>query len=88
VFASIWGYHIGKAHLLRKSLLPVTLVMLAGTAFLHGIYDFMAIGLPSTALPFVALMIAGLWVARLVFIRDLHFIEAQKSRCMNKSDGA
>lgn len=88
VFASIWGYHIGKAHLLGKSLLPVTLVMLAVTAFLHGIYDFMAIGLPSTALPFVALMIAGLWIARLVFIRDLHFIEAQKSRSGNKSDDA
>ncbi len=74
VFASIWGYHIGKAHLQGKSLLPVTLISLAVTAFLHGIYDFIAIGLPNTALPFVALLIVGLWIARLILIRDLHLL--------------
>jgi len=72
VFASIWGYHIGKAYLLGKSLVPVTLITLAVTALLHGIYDFIAIGLPNTALPFVALLIVGLWIARLMLIRDLH----------------
>jgi RsiW-degrading membrane proteinase PrsW (M82 family) len=72
VFASIWGYHIGKAHLLGKPLLPVVLVTLAITAFLHGIYDFIAIGLPTTALPFVAALIIGLWIFRLFLIRDLH----------------
>ncbi len=77
VFASIWGYHIGKAHLLGKSLIPVTLITLALTAFLHGAYDFIAIGLPGTALPFVALLIVGLWIARLFLIRDLHLAADQ-----------
>jgi len=77
VFASMWGYHIGKAYLLGKPLLPITLLMLALTAFLHGVYDFIAIGLPDTALPLVALLIAGLWIARLMLIRDLHLTARQ-----------
>jgi RsiW-degrading membrane proteinase PrsW (M82 family) len=72
VFASIWGYYIGKAHLAGKPLAPVILLSLAVTAFLHGSYDFIAIGLPTTALPVVAALIAGLWIWRLFLIRDLH----------------
>jgi RsiW-degrading membrane proteinase PrsW (M82 family) len=79
VFASIWGYYIGKAHLLGKPLLPVVLGSLGLTAVLHGTYDFIAIGLPTTALPFVALLIVGLWVWRLLLIRDLHFAAKQDS---------
>lgn len=72
VFASIWGYHIGKARLEGRPLLPITLVVLAITAVLHGLYDFLAIGLPSVALPVVAALIVGLWIRRLYLIRDLH----------------
>jgi RsiW-degrading membrane proteinase PrsW (M82 family) len=79
VFASIWGYYIGKAHLLGKPLLPVVLGSLGLTALLHGTYDFIAIGLPTTALPLVALLIVGLWVWRLFLIRDLHFAAKQDS---------
>ncbi len=37
VFASIWGYYIGRAFLCRRNLTPVILVTLAGTAILHGV---------------------------------------------------
>jgi RsiW-degrading membrane proteinase PrsW (M82 family) len=83
VFASIWGYHLGKAHLLGRALIPVALTYLAVTALLHGFYDFLAIGLPSTALPFVAILIVFLWLARLVLIRDLHLAAVNKSRSGN-----
>jgi len=82
VFASVWGYYIGKARLLGKPLLPVVLGSLGLTALLHGTYDFIAIGLPPTALPLVALLIVSLWIWRLFLIRDLHF-SARKQRVNN-----
>lgn len=72
VFASIWGYRIGKARLLGQPLLPAVVAALTITAVLHGIYDFIAIGLPTRALPLVAALIVGLWIWRLHLIRDLH----------------
>lgn len=78
VFASIWGYLIGKAHLLGKPLLPVVLGSLGLTALLHGTYDFIAIGLPPTALPLVAALVISLWIWRLFLIRDLHFSASAK----------
>jgi RsiW-degrading membrane proteinase PrsW (M82 family) len=72
VFASIWGYYIGRAWLCGKKLLPILLAALAFTAFLHGVYDFIVIALPPPALAITAVLITGLWVWRLSLIRDLH----------------
>ncbi len=80
VFASIWGYHIGKARLQGRPLLPVILLVLPITAILHGFYDFLAIGLPNVALPAVAALIVGLWIRRLYLIRDLHNAYRQSSQ--------
>lgn len=87
VFASIWGYRIGKARLLGQPLLPVIAVSLAITALLHGSYDFIAIGLPTRALPFVAALIVGLWIWRLYLIRDLHLarVKPNVSRAQSES---
>jgi RsiW-degrading membrane proteinase PrsW (M82 family) len=76
VFASIWGYFIGKACLCRKKLFSTIIAALAFTAFLHGIYDFVVIALPAPALPVAAILIAGIWVWRLRLIRDLHMLPA------------
>ncbi len=76
VFASIWGYYIGRAYLCRKNLLPTIFAALAFTAVVHGIYDFVVIGLPAPALPVAAFLIVGLWVWRLRLIRDLHALPA------------
>ena len=72
VFASIWSYYIGRAYLFGKPLVSTILVALAFTAFLHGIYDFIVIGLSASVLPIAALLIAGAWIWRLYRIRDLH----------------
>ena len=72
VFASIWGYYIGKAWLCRKDLFKTILAALAFTALLHGIYDFVVIAMPTPALPVAALLIIGIWLWRLCLIRDLH----------------
>ena len=76
VFASIWGYYIGRACLCRRKLIPVIFASLAVTAVLHGIYDFLVIAVPAPALPFAAILIAGLWIWRLSLIRDLHTLPA------------
>ncbi len=75
VFASIWGYYIGKAYLCRRSLGRTILAALAFTAILHGIYDFVVIALPKPALPVAAFLILSIWLWRLRLIRDLHALQ-------------
>ncbi|MCP4045965.1 MAG: PrsW family intramembrane metalloprotease, partial [Gammaproteobacteria bacterium] len=68
VFASIWGYYIGRAFLCRRNLTPVILVSAAGTAILHGVYDILVIAWPMSALPQAAFLIAAIWIWRLKLI--------------------
>lgn len=74
VFASIWGYYIGRAWLCRRALRWTVIAALAFTAFLHGVYDFVVIALPAPLLPVAAFLILALWIWRLVLIRDLHML--------------
>ena len=72
VFASIWGYYLGRAWLCGRKLLGPVIGWLAFTAFIHGVYNFAVLGLPLIGLPIAATLITGLWVWRLLLIRDLH----------------
>lgn len=72
VFASIWGYHVGRSWLRRRSVARTAIGALAFTALIHGLYDFVVIGVPQPGMAIAALLIAGLWIWRLVLIRDLH----------------
>jgi RsiW-degrading membrane proteinase PrsW (M82 family) len=72
MFASVWGFYIGRAWLCGQPIVRITLVTFLGTAILHGVYDVIAIALPATALPLAALLIGGIWVWRLQLIDDLH----------------
>jgi RsiW-degrading membrane proteinase PrsW (M82 family) len=72
VFASIWGYHIGRAYLRQERLVATILLALGGTALLHGIYDYLVIALPRFALLASALLVLGIWIWRMFLIRDLH----------------
>lgn len=72
VFASIWGYYGGRAWLRRRAVTSTVLAALAFSALLHGVYNFVVIGLPTEWLPVTACLIAGLWIWRLFLIRDLH----------------
>jgi len=72
VFVSIWGYYIGRAWLKRQGVLRATVGSVAFAVLLHGLYDFVVIGLPQPGLPVAAALIVGLWIWRLFLIRDLH----------------
>jgi len=76
VFASVWGYYVGRAWLCRHRMVPTVVAALAFTALLHGIYDFIVIALPPPAWTVSALLIAGIWVWRLCLIKDLHGLPA------------
>lgn len=72
VFASVWGFYVGCAQIRGESLLAVGLLSLAATATLHGLYDFIVIAYPATALPVAAALILLLWIWRLRLINALH----------------
>lgn len=72
VFASIWGYWIGRAYLAKKSMIPATLIGFGIAAALHGMYDFMVLLQPYSALPCAALLIVAVWIWRLRLMRRLH----------------
>lgn len=71
VFASIWGYYVGRACLEGRGLLVAVVLALVGTALLHGIYDYLVIAMPVFALPMSALLVLAIWVWRMYLIRDL-----------------
>ncbi len=72
MFASIWGYRIGLAHLQQTPLLAATLLGLAVAALVHGVYDFAVIGLPAWGRPVSALLILVIWLWRMNIIRQMH----------------
>lgn len=72
VFASIWGRWIGQAVIRNRPVLPAALTGFVIAAFLHGIYDFMVLLQPYSALPGAALLILSVWVWRLLLLRRLH----------------
>ena len=72
VFASVWAYHVGEAHVAGQSTVSAALRWLALTAVLHGIYDFIVLGFSETALLAAAAVIVSVWLWRLWVIRRLH----------------
>ena len=72
VFASIWGYYVGRACLEGRNVAFAAAVSLVLTAVLHGLYDYLVIALPAFALPTSACLVLALWLWRMLLIRDLH----------------
>jgi len=77
VFASIWAYWITRARLARESLIMPALYGFLLAAGLHGLYDFLVLRYPVSALPIAALMIAAIWIWRLRLMQRMH--EAAKA---------
>lgn len=71
VFASIWGRWIGQAVVDGTALLPAILAGFVIAALLHGLYDFMVLLQPYSALPFAAALIVLIWLWRLRLLRRL-----------------
>lgn len=72
VFASIWGYYIGKTFLCGKPVLSVIVGAFLFSALVHGLYDFIVLGYAPRGLPISAAIIIAVWIWRLHRIRDLH----------------
>ena len=72
LFASIWAYWITRARLAGRPLLVPALIGFLLAASLHGMYDFLVLRYPVTALPTAAAMIAVIWVWRLRLMHRMH----------------
>ncbi len=72
VFASIWAHWITQAWLANESVLRPAVSGFALAAGLHGLYDFMVLHYPVSALPIAAAMIASIWIWRLRLMRRMH----------------
>ena len=79
LFASIWAYWITRAWLAKTSIVRPTLCGFLLAAGLHGLYDFMVLRYPVSALPIAAAMIAAIWIWRLRLMRRLHEEAVAKS---------
>ena len=71
VFASLWGYHVGRAKVAGRRILRPALASFVAAVLLHGIYDFIVLGFTEEALLVAALLIVGVWLWRLRLIRRL-----------------
>lgn len=72
VFASVWAYHIGLAQIEGRGVLAAACLWLTITALLHGVYDFIVLGFPSSMLLAAAGLIVGVWLWRLALLRSLN----------------
>jgi RsiW-degrading membrane proteinase PrsW (M82 family) len=80
LFASIWAHWITSAYLAGRPWWGPALLGFALAAILHGLYDFMVLLEPVTALPIAAAMIAGIWIWRLRLMHRLHEDAVRGSR--------
>ena len=72
LFASIWGYTIGCAHLRGESLLVGIVKGFLLAAICHGLYDFIVLQNSMIAPPIAAVLIVAIWIWRLRLLRMLH----------------
>ena len=72
LFASIWGFTIGCAHLRGDSLLLGILKGFVMASICHGLYDFIVLQNSMIAPPIAALLIVAIWIWRLRLLRLLH----------------
>lgn len=72
LFASIWAHWITRARLQQESILGPAILGFLLAAGLHGLYDFLVLRYPVSALPIGALMIASIWIWRLRLMQRMH----------------
>lgn len=72
LFASIWAHWITQAWLRRDSIVRPALSGFLLAAGLHGLYDFMVLRHPVSALPIAAAMIVSIWIWRLRLMHRMH----------------
>ncbi len=81
MFASVWGYYVGRAYLRMSSWWSPGLLSVPAAAFLHGGYDFLVLAEPLAALPLSALLMLVIWLWRILLIRGLHNQKGYEAEC-------
>jgi RsiW-degrading membrane proteinase PrsW (M82 family) len=71
MFASIWGYACSRAQIDGQRVWPRALAGVALAALVHGLYDFVVIGLPDWMSIGVPVIILSVWVWRMRLIEGL-----------------
>ncbi len=79
LFASIWAHWITRARLAKKSIAGPLVLSFALSAALHGIYNFLVLLTPISALPLAAALVLAIWVWRLLLMRRMHERAVRKS---------
>ena len=79
LFASIWAHWITRAYLAKRAVLFPAIAGFLISATLHGIYDFLVLLKPVSALPVAALLITAIWIWRLFLMRRMHEEAVQES---------
>ncbi|MEO0996774.1 MAG: PrsW family glutamic-type intramembrane protease [Pseudomonadota bacterium] len=69
VFASLWAYPLGVALVEGRGFLRALAIGLPAAALVHGLYDFVVIGLPPPLRLIAAVLVAAVW------LRKVHLIE-------------
>jgi RsiW-degrading membrane proteinase PrsW (M82 family) len=72
LFASIWAYWITLARLEGRPIGAPAAKGFMLAAGLHGLYDYLVLRHPVSALPIAATMIAAIWIWRLRLMQRLH----------------
>lgn len=65
MFASVWGYAIARAHFGGRSRLLAAALGLALAALLHGLFDFVTLGLSHWVRIVPPLLILAIWLWRM-----------------------
>lgn len=79
LFASIWAHWITRAWLAQKPFAGPLFLGFALSAALHGIYNFLVLLTPISALPIAAALVLSIWVWRLILMRRMHERAVRKS---------
>ena len=64
VFASIWGYAVGRAFLARRSIVPAAVLGLGLAGLAHGLYNFLTFSHAVRVLSAVLILGIWMWVIR------------------------
>lgn len=72
LFASLWAHWITRARLAGRPMAAPAALGFLLAAGLHGVYDYMVLRHPVSALPIAATMIAAIWIWRLRLMQRLH----------------
>jgi hypothetical protein len=81
MFASNWGYYLARSYLRVDSGWVNAVLAVAAATTLHGIYDFLVLAEPLSAVPLSAVLMLLIWIWRIVLIRGIQSRNGHEPKC-------